>query len=176
MATGREPMIVPTMMATSPSWNPRPNTTARVPVNTPDSSMFGVNQTVNIRCTPPYLESAGIGAMPWLSRARSPVWVGRTPSKTFSSSVASAMDATLPWTRQFLDTGYQMSDISDFIRDGQRPDVLTRARSRANSPARDSAFQCAFSPLGLGSTHTRVRPKFWSCGPTLAPGRPNAVR
>src|ERR1700730_2367126 len=91
MATGRAPMIVPTMMATSPSPNPSPSTTARVPVNTPDSSILGVNHTVNIRCTPPYLESAGIGAMPWLSSARSPVRVGRTPSKTLSSSVASAM-------------------------------------------------------------------------------------
>src|ERR1035438_110105 len=125
MATGRDPMIVPTMMATRPSWNPSPSTTASVPANTPDSSMFGVNHTVNIRCTPPYLESAGIGAMPWPSSARSPVRVGRTPSKTLSSSVASAMAATLPGHGQFPDTGNQMSDISDFIRDGQRSPVLT---------------------------------------------------
>ncbi len=53
IATGSEPMIVPTMMATSPSPKPRPNTTARVPAKTPDSSMLGVNQTVNMRWTPP---------------------------------------------------------------------------------------------------------------------------
>jgi hypothetical protein len=53
MATGSEPMIVPATIATRPSPNPRPNTTARVPANTPDSPMFGVNHTVNIRCTPP---------------------------------------------------------------------------------------------------------------------------
>ena len=46
-------MIVPMMMAISPSWKPKPKTTARVPANTPDSSMLGVNQTVNMRWTPP---------------------------------------------------------------------------------------------------------------------------
>ena len=49
MATGTEPMTVPRMMATMPSWNPSPNTTASVPAKTPDSSMLGVNQIVNIR-------------------------------------------------------------------------------------------------------------------------------
>src|SRR5215472_9723498 len=53
IATGSEPMIVPTTMATSPSPKPRPSTTANVPVNTPDSSMLGVNHTVNMRYTPP---------------------------------------------------------------------------------------------------------------------------
>ena len=53
IATGSEPMIVPMMMAVRPSPKPRPNTTARVPANTPDSSMLGVNHTVNIRYTPP---------------------------------------------------------------------------------------------------------------------------
>src|SRR5579859_1253430 len=63
-ATGTEPMTVPTMMATTPSWNPSPNTTASVPAKTPDSSMLGVNQIVNIRWMPPYLQSSGIGAIP----------------------------------------------------------------------------------------------------------------
>src|ERR1035438_5571455 len=149
MATGRDPMIVPTMMATRPSWNPSPSTTASVPANTPDSSMFGVNHTVNIRCTPPYLESAGIGAMPWPSSARSPVRVGRTPSKTLSSSVASAMAATLPGHGQFPDTGNQMSDISDFIRDGQRSPVLTRAVAMSRmAPARHCRPR-----RGAGQTH-----------------------
>ena len=38
------------------------------------------------------------------------------------------------------------------------------------------APQWALSPLGLGSTHTRVSPMAPSCGPTAAPGRPNAAR
>ena len=95
IATGTEPMTVPAMMAARPSWNPSPNTTASVPAKTPDSSMLGVNQIVNIRWMPPYLESSGIGAIPWLSSARSPVRVGRTPSKTLSSSIAPAT-RTLP--------------------------------------------------------------------------------
>ena len=53
IATGSEPMIVPAMMATRPRPKPSPSTTARVPANTPDSSMLGVNHTVNIRWIPP---------------------------------------------------------------------------------------------------------------------------
>ena len=49
MAAGTAPMSVPTMMATGPSWNPSPNATASEPAKTPDSSMSGVNQIVNIR-------------------------------------------------------------------------------------------------------------------------------
>src|SRR5215469_8575264 len=89
-ATGTEPMTVPRMMAASPAQNPSPSSTASVPANTPDSSMFGVNHKVNIRYTPPYRPSAGMGAIPWLSSARSPGRLGRTPSKTLSSSTAPA--------------------------------------------------------------------------------------
>ena len=95
MATGTEPMTVPKMMAAMPAWNPSPNTTASVPAKTPDSSMLGVNQTVNIRWMPPYRESSGIWAIPWPSSTRSPVRVGRAPSKTLSSSIPPATE-TLP--------------------------------------------------------------------------------
>ena len=57
--------------------------------------MFGVNQTVNVRYTLPYLASAGIGAIPCPSSVRSPACVGRLPSKTVMSRAALAT-GTLP--------------------------------------------------------------------------------
>src|SRR5690606_38080129 len=50
------------------------------------------------------------------------------------------------------------------------------SRSRANSSARVVGVQCALSPLGLGSTHTRVSPIVRSCGPTRAARSSNATR
>ena len=57
-----------------------------------------------------------------------------------------------------------------------RPSQPAASRSRANSAARAAAFQWALSPLGLGSTHRRAPPRVSSAGPTVALGRPNAVR
>jgi len=37
-----------------PGQNPRPRVNASVPVNTPDSSMFGANHTVKFRHAAPY--------------------------------------------------------------------------------------------------------------------------
>ncbi len=50
------------------------------------------------------------------------------------------------------------------------------SRSRPNSSAIVSTVQCAFSPLGLGSTHTRVSPIVLDCGPTRAFRSSNAAR
>ena len=48
-ATGTDPRSTPTTMAVRPVQRPRPRVAARVPVNTPDSSMFGANHTVKFR-------------------------------------------------------------------------------------------------------------------------------
>ena len=48
-ATGAAPRRTPTTMAAMPVARPRPRAAARVPVNTPDSSMLGANQTVKFR-------------------------------------------------------------------------------------------------------------------------------
>ena len=68
---------------------------------------------------------------------------------------------------------------------GGRPLVVTRrarayppaaSRSSPNASASRGAGHEALRPLGLGSAHTRVSPMVPSCGPTAAPGRPNATR
>jgi hypothetical protein len=68
---------------------------------------------------------------------------------------------------------------------GGRPPVVTRraraypaaaSRSSPNASASRGAGHEALRPLGLGSAHTRVSPMVPSCGPTAAPGRPNATR
>src|SRR5262252_271982 len=61
-------------------------------------------------------------------------------------------------------------------REGWDPGQKAASRSRANSAASAASFQCAFNPLGLGSTQTWVLPNVCSCRPVVAPGLPNAVR
>ncbi len=48
-ATGIDPSTTPTTIAVMPALRPRPRVAAKVPVNTPDSSMLGANQTVKLR-------------------------------------------------------------------------------------------------------------------------------
>lgn len=43
--------------------------------------------------------------------------------------------------------------------------------SAANSAVNAGSGKCAFSPLGLGSTHTRAGPSRSGCGPSPPPGR-----
>ena len=52
-ATGRAPSATPMSMAARPGQKPRPKVNTRVPVNTPESSMLGPNQTVKFRQVAP---------------------------------------------------------------------------------------------------------------------------
>ena len=72
-------------MATRPGTTPNPRVAARVPVNTPESSMFGANQTVKFLQLAPYRPSSGMGNIPAVSVVRSPWRTGRAPSKTLSA-------------------------------------------------------------------------------------------
>ena len=70
---------MPITIASMPSQNPSPSTTANVPVNTTVMFTCGANHTVNSRRAVPYRFPAGTGAMPWVSTAMSPARVGIRP-------------------------------------------------------------------------------------------------
>ena len=67
------------IIATRPSQKPSPSEMASVPVKTPVMFTFGANHTVNSRRADPYRLDSGIGLIPCVSIARSPVPAGILP-------------------------------------------------------------------------------------------------